>query len=201
MTLTLGYAAPRFIDSEGDALRHLAQGLPIVLSDTAAERGFLVVAAEQASTASVAFAIRHSSGFLQIALSRHRCEQLLLPPMDPFESRSDRMCVGVDVVQGTGTGISAADRATTARALVAAAAQPGDFTRPGHLVPVCVDCEDGARLTTAAAIALDLSRRAGLRPGALLAELVGLADPTRMINRPECLAFADTHHLPLLSVD
>ena len=200
MTLTLEPASPRLGASEGDALRQLAQGLPIALSDAAAGRGFLVVAAERASTASVAFAIRHSSGFLQIALSRHRCEQLLLPPMDPFEGRGDRMCVGVDAVRGTGTGISAADRATTARALVGAAAQPGDFTRPGHLVPVCVDRADGARPATAAAIALDLSRRAGLRPGALLAELVGLADPTRMISRPESLAFADTHHLPLLSV-
>ena len=200
MTLTLEPTSPRLGASEGDALRQLAQGLPIVLSDAATGQGFLVLAADWASTATVAFAIRHTSGFLQIALSRHRCEQLLLPPMDPFEGRGDRMCVGVDAVRGTGTGISAADRATTARALVGAAAQPGDFTRPGHLVPVCVDRAPGARPTTTAAIALDLTRRAGLQPGALLAELVGLADPTRMISRPECPAFAGTHHLPLLAV-
>ncbi|MFC9555883.1 3,4-dihydroxy-2-butanone-4-phosphate synthase [Rhodococcus sp. NPDC056960] len=200
MTLTLESGTPTLSVSECDSLRPLADGLPVVLCDAAAGQGFLVVAADRASTTATAFAIRHSSGFLQIALPRHVCEELLLPPMNPFEADGDRMCVGVDAVHGTGTGISAADRATTARALLDSAAEPGDFTRPGHLVPVCVDHAADAPPLTTAAIALDLVRRAGLRPGALLAELVGLADPTRMITRPECLVFAETHHLPLLTV-
>ncbi|RZL82843.1 MAG: hypothetical protein EOP32_09805 [Rhodococcus sp. (in: high G+C Gram-positive bacteria)] len=199
MTLTIESGTTPLTASEGDAVRQLENGLPVAVFGGTARQGFLVVAADRASTAATAFAIRHSSGFLQIALPRDRCEQLHLPPMNPFETNGDRMCVGVDAVHGTGTGISAADRATTARALADSAAGPGDFTRPGHLVPVCVDGAPGARPRTAAAIALDLTRRAGLRPGALLAGLVGLADPTRMITHPECRVFAETHHLPLLT--
>lgn len=144
--------------------------------------------------------IRHSSGFLQIALPRHRCEHLALPPMNPFETNRTRMCVGVDAVRGTGTGISAADRAATARALMDPAAGPDDFTRPGHLVPVCVDDDLDGDQSTPASIAVHHTRRAGLVPGALFAELVGLTDPTRMITHSEALRFADTHSLPLITV-
>jgi len=37
---------------------------------------------------------------------------------------------------GTTTGISAADRATTCRALATPSAQAADFARPGHIFPL-----------------------------------------------------------------
>ncbi|MFC9833017.1 3,4-dihydroxy-2-butanone-4-phosphate synthase [Rhodococcus sp. NPDC127530] len=185
--------------SGSDVTRHLAAGRPVVVSRPH-RHGFVVVAAHDASTTAAAFVIRHSSGFVQIALPRRRCEELLLPPMNPFDTGGARMCVGVDAVRGTGTGISAADRATTARALVDPVTGPGDLTRPGHLVPVCVDHRDTDMRDSAAAIALDLTRRTGLPPGALFADLVGMADPTRMMNHTECVVFSGTHNLPLVTV-
>lgn len=188
-------------DSERNVAQQLAAGLPVVVSGvaTAAGHGFIVFAAHFASTETTAFTIRHSSGFLEIALPAARCEQLLLPPMNPFDTKGTRMCVGVDAVRGTGTGISAADRATTARALMNATAVPDDFTRPGHLVPVCVDHDDADTRSTAASIALDLTRRAGLPSGALFAGLVGITDSTLMMNHSECVRFAETHDIPLIT--
>lgn len=183
-----------------DVSRNLTAGLPVVVSHLT-RHGFIVLAAHAASTTSVAFMVRHSSGFVQIALPRRRCEEMLLPPMNPFDIGGARMCVGVDAVRGTGTGISAADRATTARALVDPAAGPWDFTRPGHLVPVCVDhCDDAETRDSAAAIALNLIHRTEMPPGALFAELIGVTDPTRMMNHSECVEFSETHNMPLVTV-
>lgn len=181
----------------------LAHGHPVVVAGTgiAHGHGFIVVAAHLASTAVTAFVIRHSTGFLQVALPRERCEHLELPPLNPFDSAGERMCVGVDAARGTGTGISAGDRAATARALADPSSGPGDFKRPGHIMVVCVDDADVCAQPTPARLALELVQRAGLPGGALFAELVGVTDPTRMITRSECMTFATRHCLELTTVD
>lgn len=45
-------------------------------------------------------------------------------------------CVTLDYSEGTTTGISAHDRALTARKLADPSTNPEMFTRPGHLVPL-----------------------------------------------------------------
>ena len=44
--------------------------------------------------------------------------------------------ISVDARDGVSTGISAADRAHTARTLADSATEPGDLTRPGHVFPL-----------------------------------------------------------------
>ncbi|MGX7727515.1 3,4-dihydroxy-2-butanone-4-phosphate synthase [Rhodococcus sp. 5G237] len=185
--------------SSNSAIEHLAGGGLVIVSGLRGH-GFLVVAAHAASTAAVAFMVRYSSGFVQIALPRGRCEELMLPPMNPFDTGEIRMCVGVDAVQGTSTGISAADRATTARVLVDPGAGPRALTRPGHLVPIAIDPCASDMQDSAAAIALSLTAGTELRPGALFAELVGINDPTQLMSHAECVEFSETHHLPLITV-
>ena len=72
--------------------------------------------------------------------------------------------VSVDAKVGVSTGISAADRARTIRALADPATEPGDLSRPGHVFPL--RAREGGVLTrpghTEAAV--DLLRMAGLRP-------------------------------------
>jgi 3,4-dihydroxy 2-butanone 4-phosphate synthase/GTP cyclohydrolase II len=104
----------------------------------------------------MAFLIRHTSGFVQIALPESRCGRLQLPPMNAFDRGFVRMCVGVDAIDGVGTGISASDRATTSRRLLDPAAEPSHFTRPGHLVPVCVENHGMKSPLSSAAVALKL---------------------------------------------
>ncbi|MDJ0396398.1 3,4-dihydroxy-2-butanone-4-phosphate synthase [Rhodococcus sp. G-MC3] len=199
MTLTSDVQAPTFGLDQYDLSFRLAAGAPIVVSRSHDSDCVIVVAAaESVTTATAAFMIRHSSGFLQIALPHTSCQTLVLPPMNPFDTSRTRMCVGVDAITGTGTGISASDRATTARALMAPTAAPGDFTRPGHLVPVAVGPDDSSAPTTAAATALELILHAGLRPGAVFAELVAVSDPTRMLDPTESVGFARSHGLPLI---
>lgn len=105
---------------------------------------------------------------------------------------------------GTTTGISAHDRALTARALAASISPHGpasqDFARPGHMVPL--RARPGGVLTrrghTEAAI--DLCALAGLPRAGLLCELVNDDEVGSMMRRDACRAFADRFGLPMISV-
>jgi 3,4-dihydroxy-2-butanone 4-phosphate synthase len=176
----------------------LEAGLPVVVATTGRE-GIVVASAHNVTTATMAFLVEHTSGFVRVALPQSRCTELLLPPMDPYERGSTRMCVGVDAADETGTGISAADRAVTARRLLDPSARPAMFTRPGHLVPVSVDNREIHAPTSSAGVALALTRAAGLPLGAVFAELVSIADPRHMMDDAESLTFARRHALPAVA--
>lgn len=102
---------------------------------------------------------------------------------------------------GTSTGISAHDRALTARALAApVGVHAQDFSRPGHMVPL--RARPGGVLTrrghTEAAV--DLCALAGLPRAGLLCELVNDDEIGSMMRRDACRAFADRFGLPMISV-
>ncbi|WP_067682878.1 3,4-dihydroxy-2-butanone-4-phosphate synthase [Nocardia miyunensis] len=174
----------------------LASGRPVVLIDDDGCGG-LMLAAQAATPAGVAFLVRHTSGFLRVALPAADCDRLGLPPMWLPSSRpGSAFCVTVDAV-GVGTGISAADRAFTARRLADSDCTAKDFSRPGHVVPIAV--LPGGVLTRRSPIeaASDLVRLAGMRPVAIYAELVhgtGVAHGDRVAD------FAAEHELDMISV-
>ncbi|MER6990171.1 3,4-dihydroxy-2-butanone-4-phosphate synthase [Saccharopolyspora hirsuta] len=169
------------------AAAELAAGRAVVVHGCS-DGGGIVFAAARADVELTAFAVRHSSGFLCVALSGERCDELVLPPMSPkVERQGATACVTVDASAGVSTGISASDRARTARLLAAPHAEPADFTRPGHVVPVAIA---GHRGDSLAEVAFDLVGLAGLTPAAVYAHLVSPADPTRMATTDELTAFA-----------
>ncbi|WP_302071153.1 3,4-dihydroxy-2-butanone-4-phosphate synthase [Rhodococcus ruber] len=174
----------------------------IVLGDVKGHvEGHLVVAAQKATTSGIAFMIRHTSGFICVAVDDERCDRLQLPPQ---QSRNDRQGapdyrVAVDL-KGVGTGISAEDRARTIAALGSAEAQTEHFTRPGHVIPVCAS--DGGVLQHVGypEAAIDLARLANLHPAAAIAALVSSERPSDMAGHDEVLHFADTHGLPVVTL-
>src|SRR5262245_15920097 len=91
------------------ALLSLVAGGAIVLCDDVERptRGELVFAAAQSTAALVAFAVRHGSGFLQVALPGPRCDQLGLIPQCGADRAGLQQCVTVDAKAAIGTGISA----------------------------------------------------------------------------------------------
>lgn len=184
-----------------EAVTALGAGEVVVLTDGAGD-ALLVLAAEHAATSSVAFMIRHTSGFLVAAMPPSECERLDLPPM---WWRSHKLgpsqCVSVDH-RGPGTGISARDRARTLATLADPTAVPADLIRPGHVVPVSVsvpapDSPEPARLEWAA---LALLHAAGLRPVAVLGGLVDALEPALMSDRLAAIAFATRHGMIATSV-
>ncbi|WP_067901702.1 3,4-dihydroxy-2-butanone-4-phosphate synthase [Nocardia vaccinii] len=185
------------------AVSAIAAGRPVIVTDDAdrENEGDLIFAATHATTGLVAFMVRHTSGFICVALPESECTRLGLPPM--CHENEDRFrtayCVTVDL-QGTGTGISAQSRARTIAALAAPETTAADLVRPGHVVPL--RAREGGVLTrnghTEAAV--DLARLAGLPPAGALCEIVSADRPGEMAPGPELQRFAAEHDLIMISI-
>lgn len=176
------------------AIAAVGVGRPVVVGDDAGQ-GYLIFAAEAATPKLLAFTVRHTSGYVRVALPGSECDRLDLPPM--CEGATHR--VAVDWC-GVGTGISATDRAATIAALAAEASSPTDFRRPGHVVPVLADADGVLRRSGAAEAAVDLARLAGRRPAGVLSELVSGARVGAIADDAESAEFADRHGLPVISI-
>ena len=183
----------------GRVLAEIAAGRPVVVS--AGEGGVLAFAAEKAATSVMAFLVRHTSGLVAVALPEPDCDRLGLGPMAGADSRHTPYTVTVDAKNGVGTGISAADRAHTARLLAAASTSAADLSRPGHMMGLCTHERGVLERPAPAEAAVELARLAGLRPAGVLAGLVSPRDPTRMARWDELGEFAVAHGLALVTVE
>ncbi|MGV0599482.1 riboflavin biosynthesis protein RibA [Mycolicibacterium elephantis] len=186
------------------AITAVGAGRPVVITTGRQNNneGYLAFAAEAATPKLVAFMIRHSSGYVRVALPSSECERLDLPPIchqGDIDSDASAHRVTVDR-RGTGTGISATDRAMTIAALAAKGSEPSDFRRPGHVVPVEVAAAGVLGRPGPAEAALDLARLAGRREAAALCEIVSRHRPSAMARGGELLEFALEHALPVVSV-
>jgi 3,4-dihydroxy 2-butanone 4-phosphate synthase/GTP cyclohydrolase II len=180
----------------------IARGeLVIVVDDADRENeGDLIMAAEKVTAEAMGFMIRHTSGVICMPLEGHRLDELQIPLMvaNNTESQRTAFTVSVDARLGTTTGISAADRAATVRALIDTVTQPSDLARPGHIFPLRY--REGGVLKRAGhtEAAVDLARLAGCQPAGVLAEVVN--DDGTMATLPELTRFAAQHQLQLISI-
>jgi 3,4-dihydroxy 2-butanone 4-phosphate synthase/GTP cyclohydrolase II len=186
-----------------EAISRIAHGgLVVVVDDADRENeGDLVLAAEKATPETIAFMVRHTSGVVCVALPSERCDALNLPLMVPegHDAHGTAFTVTVDARRGTTTGISAADRATTLRALASESSKPGDFVRPGHVFPLRARSGGVLKRRGHTEAACDLVRLAGLTPAGALCELV--QEDGAMMRLPALEAFAREHGLPLIHIE
>jgi 3,4-dihydroxy 2-butanone 4-phosphate synthase/GTP cyclohydrolase II len=185
------------------AIADIAAGRAVVVVDDEdrENEGDLIFAASKATPELMAFTIRHSSGVICVPMPADMLDRLEIPLMTPHNR--DRMrtayTISVDARDGVTTGISAADRAHTARVLADSATEPWEITRPGHVFPLRY--REGGVLVrrghTEAAV--DLARMAGLTPAGVLVELVN--DDGTMQRAPQLRAFADEHGLAMISIE
>nr|MBF0684716.1 3,4-dihydroxy-2-butanone-4-phosphate synthase [Pseudomonas sp.] len=162
--------------------------------------GDLIIAADAVTSEQLAFLVRHTSGIVCISLPGEVLDRLQLPLMvqDNRESHQTAFTVSLDCRHGTTTGVSAADRACTLRALADHTATAADFVRPGHVFPL--RCRDGGVLARPGhtEAAHDLVKLAGRPPGGVLCELVN--DDGTMARRPELFRFAAKHGLAIITI-
>ena len=151
-------------------------GLVTLIDEDATEGGVeLWMAAETAEAPEFARLVRHTSGFVTVALPAERCASLGLPAMmgveASFTDTRPVQAVTCDAAEGITTGISAADRSLTARLLADPESTADDFKRPGHLVPLRIR-EGLTDRGKPASAALSMCAVAGLRPGMVRCEAV-----------------------------
>ena len=192
------------MDQIEHAVTQIAAGRPVVVVDDEdrENEGDLIIAAELVDASSMAFLVRHTSGFVCVGLAAQECERLRLPPL--WHSSADGFGTAyrltVDAAEGVSTGISARDRATTARLLASAATVPTDLSRPGHVVPLAARAGGVLERGGHTEAAVDLARLAGLRPAGVLCEIVSTREPGRMARREELVDFAAEHGLAMISI-
>jgi len=185
-----------------DAIAEVAKGKMIVVVDDQdrENEGDLIFAAEAASPEMLAFMVNHTSGVVCAALPGERLDELRLPLM--VSENSDTMgtafTITVDYKHGTTTGISAADRAATLRALVDPCAAAADFNRPGHIFPLRARPGGVLRRRGHTEAAVDFARMAGLSEGGVLCEIVN-RDGT-MARGQELADFSRRHGLLLVTI-
>lgn len=191
------------LSSVGDAVARLRDGgFVVVVDDEQRENeGDLIIAAQHATQARLAFMIRHTSGVICAPCEPARLVQLELPPMVERNQEFHRctFTVSTDYLPGMTTGISARERARTLNALADPESSPTDFVRPGHIFPL--QYRPGGVLVRSGhtEAALDLCRLAGCSPAAALCELVN--DDGTMQRLPQLSAFARQHDIPIISID
>ena len=115
----------------------------IVVDDEDRENeGDLIIAAEKITPEKVNFMLKHARGVLCAPITISRCEELNLPHqvMNNTSVLGTPFTVTIDKLEGCTTGVSAADRAATIRALADPASTPETFGRPGHINPRVASC-------------------------------------------------------------
>ena len=191
------------LDPVERAVADIAAGRAVVVVDDEdrENEGDIIFAAEKATPELMAFTIRHSSGVICVPMPADRLARLDIGLMTPHNQDPMRTAytVSVDAKEGVSTGISAADRALTARLLASEESVPGDFTRPGHVFPLRYR-EGGVLVRRGHTEAgVDLARMAGLSPVGVLVEIVN--DDGTMKRAPELREFADEHGLAMISIE
>lgn len=195
--------SPAEFDTVEDALADLRRGrLVIVVDDEDRENeGDFIGAAENVTPEQVNFMTKEGRGLVCTPITRERAAALDLGPMvDENSALYDTpFTVSVDFRKGTSTGISAADRARTIRALADPQAKATDFGRPGHVFPLRAQTGGVLRRAGHTEAAVDLARLAGFRSTGVLVEIMS-ADGS-MARVPELIERAEALDLRIVTIE
>lgn len=185
-----------------EAIEEIKNGKVIIVVDDEdrENEGDFICAAEYVTPDIVNFMVTHGRGMLCVALSKKRLDELNLPLMVDSNSalHGTQFTVTVDAIEGTTTGISAADRALTIKKLVDDKSKPEDFARPGHIFPLRAFDEGVLRRAGHTEAAVDLCRLANLKPAGVLCEI--LREDGEMARVPELIEVAKKFNLKILTV-
>ncbi|HRP01638.1 MAG TPA: bifunctional 3,4-dihydroxy-2-butanone-4-phosphate synthase/GTP cyclohydrolase II [Candidatus Kapabacteria bacterium] len=185
-----------------EALIDLSSGkMVVVLDDEDRENeGDLVCSAELCTPEMVNFMATHGKGLICVSITEKKAQELNLELMVRHNSslHETKFTVSVDYAHGTTTGISAYDRAKTIRALCKADTKPEDLLRPGHVFPLIAHSEGVLRRAGHTEASVDLMRLSGLRPAAVICEIIN--DDGTMSRLDDLKVFADKFNLKMITI-
>ncbi|MGO1167148.1 MAG: GTP cyclohydrolase II, partial [Janibacter sp.] len=144
--------------------------------------------------------VRLGSGVICVSMTGEELDRLALPPMTAIneDSKGTAYSVSVDARTGVTTGISAADRARTARLLADPTTMRGDLARPGHVFPLRARSGGVLERRGHTEAAVDLCRMAGRSPAGVICEVV--EEDGSMARLPALRRVADERGWPLVSI-
>ena len=173
----------------------------IIVDDEDRENeGDLALAADLITPEKINFMAKNARGLICVPMLGSRLDELNLPLMvrentTPFATAFTET---VDAKAGVSTGISAADRSNTVKALVHPDARPDDLARPGHMFPLRYR-EGGVLVRTGHTEAvIDLVRAAGLYPAGVICEIMN--DDGTMARMPDLEILSEKWNISIVSI-
>lgn len=173
----------------------------IVVDDEDRENeGDFIVAAEKITAEKVNFMVTNGRGVLCAPLTEERCAELDLDKQVSTNTSilGTPFTVTVDKLEGCTTGVSAADRAATIRALADPTSTAATFGRPGHISPLYAKSKGVLRRAGHTEAAIDLARLAGLYPAAALIEIMN--EDGSMARMPELKEVAEKFGIKMITI-
>ena len=193
------------INTIEEALEDFKQGkFVIVVDDEDRENeGDFIIAAEAITPQKVNFMLQHGRGVLCCPITEQRCAELDL--MHQVANNTSMLgtpftvtVVTVDKLEGCTTGVSAADRAATIRALADPNSKPETFGRPGHINPLYARSGGVLQRAGHTEAGVDLARLAGFYPAAALIEIMN--EDGTMARMPQLQEVAKEFDLKIITI-
>ena len=188
-------------DGIEDAIYDLILGKPIIVVDdeNRENEGDFIALAEKATPDVINFMIKEGRGLVCVPITEERALELDLPQMVQRNTdyHGTAFTVSVDHVATT-TGISAAERAQTVKALIDPRTKPGDFRRPGHMFPLVAKKGGVLRRAGHTEAAVDLARMCGSYPAAVICEVI--KEDGEMARVPDLRLIADQFGLKFITI-
>ena len=184
------------------AVHAIREGKIVIVMDAEdrENEGDLICAAEKATPELVNFMLVHGRGLVCMSVLPDTCSRLDLMPMVSHNTAPLGTGFTVPVDHRTcRTGITAQERAFTARAIVDPKSRPSDFVRPGHLFPLLAKEGGVLRRAGHTEAAIDLARMADLRPAGILCEILG-EDGDRA-DQETLFKLARDYDLPIITIE
>ncbi len=189
-------------DTIEEAIEDIRNGKMVVVVDDEdrENEGDLIMAAELVRPEDVNFIVKYGRGMLCAPITVDRARELNLDFMvdNNTSLHQTPFTVSVDYLHGTTTGISAFDRAATIRALADHSAAAVDFARPGHIFPLVARNEGVLKRAGHTEAAVDLAVLAGLKPTAILCEIMD--EDGTMMRVPQLRKFANEYDLKFVTI-
>ncbi|HBS88429.1 MAG: bifunctional 3,4-dihydroxy-2-butanone 4-phosphate synthase/GTP cyclohydrolase II [Bacteroidetes bacterium GWF2_38_335] len=194
----------RKLNTIEEAVEDLRNGKVIIVVDDEdrENEGDFIAAAEKITPEIVNFMATHGRGLICASITEDRCNELELELMVGKNTalHDTPFTISVDLIgYGCTTGISAADRAKTIKALVDPSTKPEDLARPGHIFPLKAKNKGVLRRAGHTEATVDLTSLAGLRPGGALVEIMN--EDGTMARLPQLFEIADKFGLKIISIE
>jgi len=173
----------------------------IIVDDEDRENeGDITLAADFITPEKINFMALNARGLICVAIDGKILNKLNIPLMvdESNDSNYTAFTVSVDYIPGTTTGISADDRSKTVKGLIDDNAESSMFQKPGHIFPI--KYREGGVLVRAGhtEASVDLSKLAGLKPAAVMCEIV--KDDGTMARRPDLEKFALENDIKIITI-
>lgn len=185
-----------------EIVEDLKNGKMIILVDDAnrENEGDITIAAEKITPETINFMLTHARGIICLAIHAERAEELELYPMVSHNTSNFQtpFTVSIDARNGITTGVSSKDRATTILTTIDEKSTADDLVRPGHVFPLKAQRGGVLVRTGHTEGAVDLARIAGLKPAAVICEI--MTEDGNMAKLPDLKMFAEKYHLKICTI-